>query len=188
MRYTYSNMFYISLAIIALVREQPGRPDRAHLLQRVEDYRTKLLIVAGHCNVNYATFLSLLDAELANINDAYGEVLQHYERAIDHAVLHGHVLDEALSLELYADWLVRRGASRPARGILLDCISAYRRVSAFGKAEHVSERYEFLLYGTRSLSTQDAGTQTEISEGVNTSYQLEKMSSHNDPQTWVIMT
>ena len=183
MRYTYSNMFYVSLAIIALVREQPDRADRKQLLQRVEEYRTIISTVASHCNVNYATFLSLLDAELADISGRYGEVLQHYERAIDHAMLHSHVLDEALSLELYADWLVRKGASRPARGIVLDCISAYRRVGAFGKAQHVSERYEFLLYGTRSLSTQDAGTQTEASQGVNTSYKLEQISSHDETQT-----
>lgn len=180
MRYSYSNVFYLSLCIIAILREHPQRQDREELLTRVAQYRAKIETVASVNPVNYATFLALLDAELADISDKYAAVLQHYERAINHAVLHGAVLDEALSLELYADWLVRRGASRPARGIALDSISAYRRVGAFGKADHVSERYEFLLYGTRSLTTTDAGTQTADAdtEVVNT-----KMASHEHPQS-----
>ncbi|KAK5117209.1 hypothetical protein LTR85_008977 [Meristemomyces frigidus] len=180
MRYSYSNVFYLSLCIIAIIREHPQRKDRQELLKRVQEYRTRIEVVASVNPVNYASFLALLDAELADIGDQYGAVLHHYERAINHAVLHGAVLDEALSLELYADWLVRKGSSRPARGIARDAISAYRRIGAFGKADHVSERYEFLLYGTRSLATTDAGTQTADAdtEVVNT-----KMASHEQPQS-----
>ncbi|KAK4545160.1 hypothetical protein LTR36_003711 [Oleoguttula mirabilis] len=180
MRYSYSNVFYLSLCIIAAIRESPERRDRKQLLKRVAEYRARIEIVASVNPVNYATFLALLDAELADIGDQNGASLQHYERAINHAVLHGAIIDEALSLELYADWLVRSGASRPARGIALDSIAAYRRVGAFGKADHVSERFEFLLYGTRSLTTADAGTQTAEAdiEAINT-----KMASHEQPQT-----
>lgn len=183
MRYAYTNLFYIALAIIAHIREQPERPDREQLLQRVAEYRARIEVVNNLYSANYATFMALLDAEIAAVTGQYASVLLHYERAINHAVLHGLVLDEALSLELYADWLVRRGASRPARGIAMDAISAYRRIGATGKADQVSERYEFLLYGTRSLSTQDAGMQTVLSEGVNTSYKLDRMSSHAVPET-----
>ncbi|KAK3069716.1 Chk1 protein kinase [Teratosphaeriaceae sp. CCFEE 6253] len=183
MWYAYTNIFYVSLAMLALLRENPQREDREELLQQVNHARNRIEIVSAANKVNYATRLALMDAELADINEKYGSCLQAYERAINHAVLHGFVLDEALSLELYADWLTRRGASRPARGIVLDAISAYRRMGAFGKADHVTERYEFVLYGTRSLSMQDAGTQTMLSESVNTSYKLEKISSHAIPQT-----
>ncbi|KAK5138047.1 hypothetical protein LTR08_005845 [Meristemomyces frigidus] len=190
MRYAYSNAFYLSLSIIAIVREQPDRPDREQLLRRVAEARTKIERVTVLSSANYATFLALIDAELAGLEQTYGEVLNHYERAINHSVLTGAVIDEALSLELYADWLVRRGASRPARGIALDCVAAYRRIGAFGKADHVSERYAFLLYGTRSLTTQDCGTQTTgpSDNSFNTSYKLEKMLSHDDPQSSVDRT
>ena len=187
-RFAYANLFWHSLAIISSVRENPEREDRTELLSKVLENRVRIEIAATSNVVNYATWLALLDAELEDINHPHGTVLKHYEQAVDHAILHGMILDEALCLELYADWLVRRGASRPARGVVLDCISAYRRVGAFGKADHVSERFEFLLYGTRSLSTQDAGTQTMVSEGVNTSYKLEKMTSHTVAQTSVDRT
>lgn len=127
--------------------------------------------------------MKLIDAEVGDISHDYGQVLQYYEAAINHCVLHGLVLDEGLALELYADWLVRRGASRPARGIAVESISAYRRIGAFGKADHVSERYEFLLYGTRSLATQDASTQTAGDDVSATTYRLGKMASHADGQT-----
>lgn len=183
MRYTYSDMFYMALCIIAMIREQPDRPDRDDLLQRIEDYRTKISVVSSCNSVNYETFLAMLDGEVADVNGQYGTVLQHYERAINHAVLHGFVLDEALSLELYADFLVRRGASRPARGILMESINAYRRVGAYGKADHISAKFEYVLYGTRSLSMQDASTQTvdNVDDRLNT-YRLEKMASHTEPQ------
>ncbi|TKA71926.1 hypothetical protein B0A55_07921, partial [Friedmanniomyces simplex] len=183
MRYAYTGRIYLALAILAVIRDNPESEDRAELLRQVSEYRALIEIISTSNNVNYATFLALLDAELAEVEGQNASCLHHYERAIDHAVLHGFVLDEALSLELYADFLTRRGASRPARGIVLDAISAYRRVGAFGKADHVKERYEFLLYGTRSLSMQDAGTQTTLSEPINTSYKLEKMASHTVPQT-----
>ncbi|KAK5731642.1 Chk1 protein kinase [Elasticomyces elasticus] len=183
MRFAYTDRIYIALAILAIIRDDPERADRAELLQQVEDHRKLIERVSAANPVNYATFLALLDAELAEVNGLFGSCLGHYERAVNHALLHGFALDEALSQELYADFLTRRGASRPARGVVLDSISAYRRIGAFGKADHVTERYEFLLYGTRSLSMQDAGTQTVVSESVNTSYKLEKIASHSVPQT-----
>ncbi|KAK0895628.1 Chk1 protein kinase [Friedmanniomyces endolithicus] len=183
MRYAYTSRIYLALAILALLRADPKRDDRAELLRQVAEHRALIVTISASNNVNYATSLALLDAELADVEGHNTGCLHHYERAIDHANLHGFVLDEALGLELYADFLSRRGSSRPARGIVMDSISAYRRVGAFGKATQVSERYEFLLYGTRSLSTQDAGTQTLVSESVSTSYRLEKIASHTVPQT-----
>lgn len=185
MRTRYGAMFYLSLSILACVREDPERPDRAELMRKVADCRAHIEVVASVNNANYAVMLQLLDAEVADIDQRYGHVLGFYEAAINHAVLHSNDLDEALSLELYADWLARRGAARPARGILLDCISAYRRVGAFGKASHVGEKYAFLLYGTRSLATVDASTQTPMDESAGPSYadRLEKMSSHQAAQT-----
>ncbi|WPH00624.1 Hypothetical protein R9X50_00345400 [Acrodontium crateriforme] len=183
MKYSYSNMFFMSMAMIALVRECPDRPDREELLETVAEYRTRIEVVSSVNPVNYTIYLSLIDAELGDVTNEYEKILLQYEAAVNHAMLNGFVLDEALSLELYTDYVVRRGASRPARGILLDCISAYRRIGATGKADQVSSRYEFLLYGTRSLSTQDAGTQTTFTDTGNTAFKLDRMSSHTVQQS-----
>ena len=183
MRYTYSNLFYMALSLVSSIREESDRPDRGQLLQRIAEYRTRIELVASVNAVNYAHWLLLIDAEVAELNRRYDKSLTAYEAAIDHTVLHGFVLDEALSLELYADFLIRKGAKRPARGMVLDCISAYRRISAFGKADHISDKFAFLLFGTRSLSTQDAGTQTTVTETDNTSYKLEQHAMSHGPQT-----
>ena len=186
-RFNYSTYFYLSMAIIACIRDDGAEahdPTRKKLLERVSEYRARIEVVASINSVTYITYLKLLDAEVEDIDGRYGEVLSYYEAAINHAVLHGMTLEEALSLELYADWLVRRGASRPARGILLDAISAYRRVGAFGKADHISEKFGFLLYGTRSLSAIDAGTQT-MEDALGHSYtdKLERIATHQHTQT-----
>lgn len=186
MRLKYAALFALTMSLLGCIREEPNRADSGELLERVAHYRAQLEIVARLNPVNYVTQLQLIEAELANIEERYGSVLGHYEASINHAVLHSNTLDEAFSLELYAEWMVRRGAARPARGILLDAISGYRRIGAFGKAEQVSERFEFLLYGTRSLTSVDQGTQTsteEVASGPSYVHKLDRIESHQHAQT-----
>lgn len=185
MRYAYSTMFYLSMSILSCIREYPNRPDRKQLLSQVVEHRTKIEVVASINDINYVVYLKLISAELADVEGRWEEMLESYEAAVSHANLLSNNLDEALSLELYADWLVRRGATRPARGIMMDAISAYRRVGAFGKAEQLSDKYGFLLHGTRSLTAVEAGTQTdEANTGSPPSAdKLERYASHQIAQT-----
>ena len=177
LRYTYQILFYVAMSLIATVREDPERSDREEILKRVADLRARIEIASSVNPVNYITWLKLLDAEVADVTKNYGTVLEHYEGAVNNAIIQGLVMDEGLSLELYGDWLARKGASRPARSQIVECISAYRRIGAFGKADHVSDRYAFLLYGTRSLSMMDAATQTVPEETEHTAYPLDRMVS-----------
>lgn len=163
-RFNFTNMFFLSLALISSLRDDPTSEDRDDILHRIEEYRTQIEMISSLNSVNYYTWLQLLDAEVADVNQQYNRSLPGYENAIDHAVLHGFELDEALSMELYADFLIRKGAKRPARGLILDCLSAYRRISAFGLVDHVSEKYQFLLYGTRTGANRDAGVQTDLTD------------------------
>ncbi|KAL2358534.1 putative histidine kinase HHK1p [Cryomyces antarcticus] len=160
MRYVYSNLFYLSLSYLSLIREEPSRQDRDELLNRVASARKKLHLV--------------LAAEVADVNGDYIEAMGRYEAALDHASLYGFILDEALTYELYADFLIRGGSTRPARGIMHNCIAAYKSVSAFGKAEHIAEKHEFLLQGAMSHMPIDAACQTEESDMGNTPYRLEQ--------------
>lgn len=183
-RYIYLNFFFLSMSLLASLREESEQADRDSILERVSNYRAKIEIASSGNPVNYVPLLKLIDAEVADAQEKYGSVLQYYEAAVNHAIVHGMTMDEATSLELYADWLSRRGASKPARSQIVEAISAYRRAGAIGKADQVSDRYSFLLFGTRSLSMMDAGTQTTfIDLEPTTSYQLEKMASHQVEQT-----
>ena len=183
MRYSYQTYFYMAISLIAVLRDDPEREDRDDILRRVTEFKARIEIVASVNAVNYTTFLKLIDAEVADVTRSYGQVLEYYEAAVNHAIVHGDVMNEALSLELYGDWLARRGASRPARSQIVEAISAYRRVGAFGKADQVADRYAFLLYGTRSLSMMDAGTQTTFIDEEATTYHLEKMETRQIAQS-----
>lgn len=78
-------------------------------------------------DVNYRHWIAMLVAGIADINGDPSTALINYELAMDHSEVHGFALDEAHAFELYASWLLRKKAIRPARHVLKDCISIYRR-------------------------------------------------------------
>jgi hypothetical protein len=78
-------------------------------------------------DVNYRHWIALLVAGIADASGDPPAALMNYELAMDHSEIHGFALDEAQAFELYACWLLRQKALRPARHILKDCIAIYRR-------------------------------------------------------------
>ena len=78
-------------------------------------------------DVNYRHWIALLAAGVADVNGDAHDALINYEVAMDHSEVHGFAVDEAHTFELYASWLLRKKAVRPARHVLKDSISIYRR-------------------------------------------------------------
>jgi hypothetical protein len=190
-RLTYATVYYLSLAYIALVREEPEHAEKQRMMNFVEQTIKKLETCCVVTDVNYRHWIALLVAGVVEIEEG-STVLQNYETAMDHSEVHSFTLDEAHSFELYAEWLVRKKALRPARHMLKDCVSTYRRVSAYGKANQLTAKYEWLLRGTASLSTMDVAVQTTIIDTGNTSLRLEQNednerqeSSVDRTQDWV---
>jgi hypothetical protein len=132
--------------------------------------------------------MHLLTAMLAEVNADAPSALQNYEASMDHSESNNFVLDEAFSHELYAEWLVRKKAYRAARHSLKDCISTYRRMSAYGKANHVASKYEPLLRGGASLTTVDAAVQTSVVDTDNTAFRLEQNNDNMGAETAVDRT
>jgi hypothetical protein len=183
-RFNFTNMFFLSLSLVAAIREDPTSNKRDEYLERIAGYRTRIELISSLNPVNYYTWLQLMDAEVADITHNYDQSLSSYENAVDHAVLHGFTLDEALSMELYADFLIRNGAKRPARGVVLECLSAYRRISASGLVDHVAEKYQFLLFGTRTGTSRDMGVQTDFGgDEATTPYRSADTTTQHRPQT-----
>ncbi len=195
-RLTYSVRYHLSLAYIATVRDSPKHPRKDEMIEYAQN-TVKLL--EGCCvitDVNYRGWIHLLSAFLAEVNVDPPSALQNYEAAMDHNELHSFVLDEAFGHEMYAEWLIRKKAYRAARHSLKDCISTYTRVSAFGKVNHVTTKYEWLLRGSISNTTVDAAVQTTIIDTGNTPFRLEqnedqeqfldRETSVDRTQNWII--
>jgi serine/threonine protein kinase/tetratricopeptide (TPR) repeat protein len=173
-RYHYSNLFYLSLALLAKMRKDPRSANRQALLERILKFTAKIRSASLVNDINYKAWLLLLGAEISDINEDYGRAVQLYEESLDHCESNEFILDSALILELYGESLIRRGARRPARRILTECISTYRSVSAYGKAEQVSEKYDSLLRTGPASGTADASCQTAVVEMKNTAYVLQQ--------------
>lgn len=188
MRHAYYDLFYIALSLVAKVRDETNSPDRANLLQEILEIQRRLE-TAGRINEsNFGLWLHLLAAEIADLELRSDDATLAYEAAIDHATVHGLLADEAMCYELYGDFLVRKGASRPARSMIQDAIAAYRRISATAKATHVSEKHEFLLLGARSFGKTDAATQTMDNDNISFSLAQNEASesSVDRTQAWLI--
>ncbi|CAO2654203.1 Nn.00g109360.m01.CDS01 [Neocucurbitaria sp. VM-36] len=173
-RLNYSVRYYLSLAYMATLRDEPKHAQRENMIQHVQDTLQLLETCCTITDVNYRGWLHLLIAVLAEVNVDPPSALQNYEAAMDHSEINNFILDEAFSHELYAEWLLRKKARRAARHSLKDCISTYRRMSAFGKANHVASKYEWLLRDGTSLTTMDAAVQTTVIDTGNTPFRLEQ--------------
>lgn len=179
-RIVYSTWFYLSLANMALIREEPDNMNKKKMMGFVEQTIKKLEACCVITDVNYRHWISLLSAGMSELVGEPSTTLQCFESALDHSEVHGFVLEEALAFELYAEWMIRQKSLRPARHMLKDCISTYRRISVYGKANQLSTRYEWLLRGTASLSTMDVAVQTTIIDTGNTSLRLSQNADEED--------
>lgn len=184
LRHAYYVWYYVALILIVRIREYPNSAERDTWLASVKEYQRKLKRASCLNKSNFAIWLSLLEAELADLDHQYTESIAAFEASIDNAVMNGAISDEALAYELYGGFLIRRGSTRPARNMIQDAISTYQRISASGKAQQLVEKHSFLLYGTRSLVTMDQGTQTtEADEMSFNPYSLAQNEAHLTTET-----
>ncbi|THW50839.1 hypothetical protein D6D22_01145 [Aureobasidium pullulans] len=188
MRHAYYDYFYISMAMIAKLREEPNCSDRRIVLENIHKFKQKIETVSRVNESNFAVWLHLLRAEIADIEKRSDDATLSYEAAIDHTIVHGLLSDEAMCYELYGDYLSRKGATRPARSMIRDSISAYRRISATAKADHISEKHEFLLLGSRNFTTAEAGTQTVENENISFSMVQNEAPQTSDDRTQAWLT
>ena len=158
-------LFYLSLAILAYLRENPSTSDYAELRARVCSYKIAIDAWQTASSVNYLMWSLLIEAELAEIDRKYHEAILCFETAIDHTQLYDFMLEQALTFELQGEFFIRRGSKRAARNTLLDSIALFQRIGASGKAEQLRSKHELFLSTAKSIRTTDAGVQTASSIG-----------------------
>lgn len=154
--------FYMCMARFALFWEQSDvtEMDREPLLEAARKTKDRLEKWSKVNDINYAVYTHLLNAQIAEAECQYEACVVEYEAAQDSAELTCSHLEFGLATELNAEFLIRRGAKRLARGSLMDAVASYRRVSAFGKATQMQEKYEYLVRGCAALHTRSVACQT----------------------------
>ncbi|KAH7064690.1 putative histidine kinase HHK1p [Macrophomina phaseolina] len=183
MRIYYSNLFYLSLAYVTVCRECPEREDRESLIQRICSFKDKIRTAANYNDVNYRTWLAILDAEYNDLISEHAHAATLYESASDFGDLDDFMLDQGLAFELYAAFLVRRGARRPARRLMRDSLKCYTNIGAVGLSAHVAEKFEWLLNSEAGIENIDVACQTDIVDTGNTAYKLEKHAGQTTSET-----
>ncbi|EMD66665.1 hypothetical protein COCSADRAFT_84482 [Bipolaris sorokiniana ND90Pr] len=190
-RSNYSVRYYLSVAYMAVLRADPQNARKDEMLRHVQDTLKLLEACCTITDANYRGWKHILNALLAESSLDYTSALQNYEDAMDHSETYNFTLDEAFALELYSEFLIRKKAYRAARHTVKDCLSTYRQMSAFGKANHFASKHESLLGRSAPFTAQDVGVQTSITETNNTAFRLEQNdlvteTSVDRTQNWIV--
>jgi len=159
-RFVVYSAYYQTLATLALLREEPNHPRKDWFLSEARRRQKKADLWGEIDNVNFVVLSDIMLAQLQEHDKEFSNCLLTYEKAIDDAEIHNFTFEQALASELYGEFLIRRGANRPARKLLEEAIAIYRRISCHGKASHVATKHEYLMTGTTSLQQVTASTQT----------------------------
>lgn len=156
-------VFYLALSMLARCKIEHSPEKRDETLATVDSFKQQLDFWGSFNNVNYAMWSFLLSAEITNAREQYGDSVRYYEMAVDHCQVHGFALEEALAMELQAEFLISQGAKRAGKAMMQESIAAWNRINAVGKASQLSEKHEYLLKTAVTSRTMDVAVQTEES-------------------------
>ncbi|KAL4931190.1 putative sensor histidine kinase/response regulator [Aspergillus undulatus] len=159
-RVSYVVYFYSALCHLTIHNDNPTRCYLDGKLETVLRYKAEIDFARSACDSNYGMWALILEALVYEVQDDHTSALQAFEAAIDHCQVHQYPMEEALALELYGEFLVRRGAKRAARSVMQDAITAWAAISAVGKAAQLTEKHEWLLRTATSCRSVDVGCQT----------------------------
>ncbi|OJD24383.1 serine/threonine protein kinase [Blastomyces percursus] len=153
--------FFLSLAMLNRHLDDPSLSGVEETINQVKEYKKEVDFKTRACDANYGAWSLILEGLICEASGKFQSALIAFEAALDHAQLHNWPLEEALALEIQVDFLVRRGVKRAAQFMLQEAIAAWNRISATGKAKHLSEKHEWLLrVGSPTSRRNDVGCQT----------------------------
>lgn len=152
--------FYLGMALVAVAKGKPGEERTPY----IEDAKAMKRFIDewGKVNdVNYLAWSHILEAAISDATNVYYGVVSNLEIAIDHCQVHGFAIEEALAVELQAEFLLARGAKRAGKVMVQEAIAAWNRINAGGKARQLAEKHEWLIKTATTSRTMDATTQTQ---------------------------
>lgn len=160
LRISHSTHFFLPLAILTRHLDNPKNDNLESHMDVVMRCKKTIDFARSACDVNYAMWSLLIEALLYELDGRFVNAVHAFEATIDHCEVHGFPLEEAMALEMHGDFLVRRGAKRPARAMIKESIAAWMSLGAVGKATQLSEKHEWLLRTATVPRNNDVGTQT----------------------------
>lgn len=160
--------YYLGMALCCKAWDMPEMADREPLLKEARECKQWLDVWCAAYDVNFLAWTHLMAASIACAARDYKNIINNVEIAIDHCQVHGFALEEALALEMQAEFLLERGAKRPAKVMVQEAMAAYNRISAVGKARQLADRHEWLLKTATTSRNVDMSVQTmEVADFVN---------------------
>lgn len=136
--------FLDSLARLALYHECSAS-EKKHYMKIVRGNQKKLKKWADICPENNMHRWSLVEAEIARINNNFNDAFKYYDKAIMFASANEYVNEEAMANELAAGFFLDQGVTKIGRLHISDAIYCYRRWGADAKADDLQEKYIELL-------------------------------------------
>lgn len=152
--------FYLGMALMCRAWDMPDMADRKPLLDEARKMKDWIDGWGSAHDVNYLAWSHLLAASIACAARDFPNIINNIESAIDHCQVHGFALEEAIAVEMQAEFLLERGAKRAGKVMIQEAMAAYNRISAVGKAKHLAERHEWLLKTATTARAIDMGVQT----------------------------
>lgn len=160
-RHMLMAQFYVAAALLNLYLDDPDRLGKEEAFAQIAKARSEIDFYQGVCDVNYRMWHLILEALSLEIKGEIGDAIRMLEAALDHTQLNGWPIEEALVLELQANYYIRRDAKTAARGLVKRALWAWNRISGFGKSAQLTEKHGFLLWEARTFErTNDVGCQT----------------------------
>ncbi|KFY10865.1 hypothetical protein V491_07438 [Pseudogymnoascus sp. VKM F-3775] len=172
-RNTRFTMLFYGLSLSGLIwnkAQDPCVPDKRSLpaeivevLKELTILRKKIVEWQAINDVNYLSWSTLLDAQIAELEGDHGSTLSSYEASLDHSAIHGFVLEEALGNYLLSGFFLRRSARRSAKASLREAMSLFAQIGAVGVVQYIETEHSLLIQGpTGSLRRTEVGTQTDF--------------------------
>ena len=152
--------FYLALSLLATATTKP-ETERQAIVEEVTILKQFIESWTTVNDVNYFAWLKLIEAGLMEVSRDYGTVIAKIEEAVDHCQVHGFAFEEAIAMELGAEFLAARGAKRPAKIMVQEAIAAWNRINAVAKGSQLAAKHEWLIKTATTSRMQNAVTQTD---------------------------
>lgn len=158
--------FYYSLILVKLYPTASSEEQKAYW-QQLQINQEQLRMWADHCPANFLNMYLLVSAEIASINSqAWKEMVNLYDDAIESARENGFMQHEALANELAAKFWLKQGKDKFAKLYMMEAHYGYQRWGAKRKVQEVEQKYRHLLVRYSSNNKNDSRvTLTRISTG-----------------------